>query len=271
MKLTDIIEKGNEIPSGISKLFIASEDFHYGQLPILKDSLVYYADYDKTIAVNMIEFSLFSNEVADRLKLKVKKTYKNKDRSLRIEKNSECNFEVTTLEGGWRGIWHKNHFDEWNGKFQNHLDRIKKEPSLKFSGITFSSLMYNFNVATNSLLYFINTKPYEYKSNNGKVVLPELVEISISKSTHGLLSIVDIEYLGIRIEANSPFDFDNQTGVLEGNTADEFQGDVIDHPEIKTIIVSKYNPIRIALDGTLFIPLTKGETKKVEWFQVIKK
>jgi len=269
MKLTDIIEKGNEIPSGISKLFIASEDFHYGQLPILKDSLVYYCDYDKTIAVNMIEFSSFQKGNVDTLNLKT--ALQEEDRNYIVEKNSDCKLEVTTLESGWRGIWHQNHFDEWNKKFQNHFDRIKKEPSLKFSGITFSSLMYNYNVATNSLFYFINTKPYEYQIGKGKIVLPELLEVSITKATHGLLPIVDIEYLGIKIKANSPFDFDNQTGIVEGNTAEEFTAEIENYPNIKTIIISKYNPIKIALDGTLSIPLTKEGQQKIEWFKIIKK
>jgi hypothetical protein len=268
MKLPEIIEKANEITLGSSMLFIASENFNYGQLPILKDSLVYYDDYKKTIAVNMIEFGLFQKKHVETFKLK--NALPEKDRNYIVEKNSNCNLEVTTLDSLWRGIWHQNHFDNWNKYFSDHINRIKNEPSLQFSGITFSSLMYNYNIATNSLLYFINTRPYEYQTGNGKIVLPELIEIDISPTNHGLVSSVDIEYFDIKIEANSLFDFNNQTGILSCMTANEFEGEVVNHPEIKKIIVSQYNPLRIDLNGTLFMPLTTGKMNKVDWFKVIK-
>ena len=195
MKLTDIIPKQSSIIVGKTQFFIAANDFDYNGLPILKDSIVYY--YSGNIKVNLIGFGIFQDSNIP--KLIAEKLPEDEHRNYIVEKCGLCKYEIEKLKSDWRGIWHNDHFDEWNGTIYDLPDvmlRVKEMPSLEFSGITFSSLYYTFNTNTRTLDFFINTKPLTLEIKGKKIILPAYLEIGVGKNSYDITPLETIEYQG---------------------------------------------------------------------------
>ena len=90
MKLTDIISKGNEIQDDQSCFFIAENDFSYKNLPILKNSLIFYGG--KILNVNMMEFGVFQESNIPKF-INGKLPEDEKGNYL-VEKCSNCDFSM---------------------------------------------------------------------------------------------------------------------------------------------------------------------------------
>ncbi len=257
MKLTDIISKKSEIQEGIAQFFIAENDFSYHGLPILKNSLIFY-DGDNDLRVNMIQFVLFGKSNAP--KLVSEYLPKHSDNISRIvERCSDCEFEIDKLGIAWRGIWHQDHFDKWSGDFSIFLDRIEKIPTLEFSGITFSSLMYNYSPHTNTLSYFINTKPLNISINNRSIEFPAFVEISLNKSGCSFFPLKDFYYFGIPFYGYTTF---SENGTLNGSCSNDITVEILEYRNWEKLYIRKGKNIEVEYDGKMFTRLYSDKSKE---------
>jgi hypothetical protein len=264
MKITDITRKGSEIQDGISCLFIAEKAFSYKNLPILKDSLIYYDG--KRLSVNMIEFAIFQQSNIPKFIDGV--LPEDEKRNYLVEKCSNCEFEVEKLESGWRGIWHDNHFDEWSGSYSDYIERIISLPSLESSEITFSSLMYKFNTLTNALVHFINLKPIKLRINNKIIELPELLEISKGDEHYTIIPLSNkMEYFNIHLQGVLHL---SEDGILSGECAEDFDAEVFGNDRIKKITISKGFTIEISSEGNMEIDLFNDASHRIEKCKVRK-
>lgn len=199
MKINELIRKDNEIVEGKSQLFITDSDITYKGIPILENSLVWFDGKDE-VNVNMIEYYCLRS-----INLPQNKG-KEEDADYIIEHVGKCENEETSLTIGWRGIWHKDHFDKWgSGGFKNFIDRIMNEAELTVNDVTFSSLMYHINSEHDTPYYFINTKPLKIKFGSTEVVLPEYLEIEKKKDSLNLVTLKDFNYKGIHFSAGEAF------------------------------------------------------------------
>jgi hypothetical protein len=195
MKLTDIIPKSSEIREGDSQLFIAEKDFTFKGLSILKDSLVECDN--EGISVNLIEFSVFQSKSVQGFS--GSRMSEDDTANYLIERCSTCKYEIEELDLGWRGIWHDDHFDKWESSINhlpNCLARVKERPILEYSGITFSSLYYHFDMKAKTLDRFITMKPFGIEVKGEKIILPAYLEISLYKNRYTLTPLTTMEYQG---------------------------------------------------------------------------
>jgi hypothetical protein len=264
MKLTDIIRKGSEIQDGKSCFFIAENDFSYKNLSILKNSLIFYDG--KTLKVNMVEFATFQESNIP--KFIDGKLAEDEHLNYLVEKCSNCNFEVEKLESGWRGIWHDNHFDAWSGFYSEYIERINSLPSIEYSGITFSSLMYKFNTLTDSLVHFINVQPIKLLLNNKVIELPELLEISINSAHYTIIPLSSkMKYFDIQLQGSLSL---SEDGILSGECAEEFDAEIFGNNKFKKITISKGFMVEISCKGNMEIGLFNEASHRIEKYQIRK-
>ena len=263
MKLTDAIYKKSEIQEGITQFFIADNDFSYNGLPILKDSLVYYNGDDK-LQVNMTLLGIFQERNVPEYVLKNLPSHSDDDFLKIVERCSDCAFEIVELDTTWHGIWHHDHFDEWSGDFSVYLDRIEQMPSIEYSGITFSSLMYFFNPKTNSLSYFINTKPIKLSMNNQSIELPAFLEMSLSKSG-SIIPLKDFNYFGISFGKTITL---SENGVIIGRCENEFKAEIFGHDKHKQLIISKHQTVEVDSEGRIYIKAFSDKSNKIEKYEI---
>ncbi len=264
MKLTDIISKGNEIQDDQSCFFIAENDFSYKNLPILKNSLIFYGG--KILNVNMMEFGVFQESNIPKF-INGKLPEDEKGNYL-VEKCSNCDFEVEKLKSGWRGIWHDNHFDNWSGSYSDYIERIKTLPFLEHSGIFFSSLMYRFNTLTNSLQHFINVEPIKLELHDKVIELPELLEISRNSTGYTIIPLSNkMKYFDIQLHGFLSL---SEDGILSGECAEEFDAEIFGKKNDEKITISKGFRVEISCKGTLEISLFNDAFHRIEKFQIRK-
>jgi hypothetical protein len=264
MKLTDIIRKGSEIQDGKSCFFIAENDFTYKNLSILENSLIYYDG--KILKVNMINFGIFQESNIP--KFIDGKLPEDERLNYLVEKCSNCDFEVEKLKSGWRGIWHGNHFDEWSGSYSDYIERINILPSIKNSGITFSSIMYKFNTLTNSLVHFINVEPIKLELKNKSIELPELLEIS-RDSTHYTIIPLSSKMKYFDIQLQGPLSL-SEDGILSGECAEEFDAEIFGNNKFKKITISEGFMVEISCNGNMEIGLFNDASHRIEKYQIRK-
>ena len=265
MKLTDIILKRGEIRSGSAQLFLAEKDFTFMGLPILKDSLVSY-DGKSMVHVNMIPYGFFrESNVPEYITAPLPK---DDDSFFLVENTGLCKYEMDMLQDGSRGIWHRDHFDEWTGKFSPYIDRIGQIPVLTYSGIEFSSLMYYFNAETKTLQYFINVSPVAIKTIKDKLIeLPRLLEISVDKNEHTIIPLVPMVYFGILLKGFLTLSTD---GILSGDCAEDFDAEILGQNNVKKVCISKGSQVEISSIGYLQIGLFNEQTHRVEKYRLRK-
>ena len=264
MKLTDIISKGNEIQDDQSCFFIAENDFSYKNLPILKNSLIFYGG--KILNVNMMEFGVFQESNIPKF-INGKLPEDEKGNYL-VEKCSNCDFEVEKLKSGWRGIWHDNHFDNWTGNYSDYLERINTSPKLKLNTIEFSSMMYEYDANKQSLVHFISTKPFTINLKNCKITLPELVEISFSNNEYTIITMNNyVDYHSIKFEGALSI---NEVGILNGYSAENFEAKIEGYRKFRIISITKGFPIQITHDGIASIDLLNEESNRIEKYKISK-
>jgi len=266
MKPTDIIKKGTSIIDGKSTFFLAEKDFIYQGLPILKNSLIYY-DGKSHVKVNMIDFGIFQKSnipelITDQLP-------EDDELNYLVDKSSTCDFEIIKLKRSWRGIWHDNHFDKWTGYFSDYIERIHQIQVLEYSGISFSSLMYNFNTLNNSLDYFINVKPIKLQIGDKLIELPELLEVSFRNETDSDIIPISksLVYHGITLQGAL---FLSEQGILSGASAEEFDAEVLGHTELKMIKISKGCKVYISSNGDTEIDLFSEKDHKTKQYKIMK-
>ncbi len=259
MVLTEIISKKSEISTGTAQFFIASEDFEFEGLPILKDSLVYY-DGNSSVRVNMINFGIFQNGL-------ISANLPKNGINYQVDRLTSCELEIDELGGGDKGIWHKDHFDYWQGDFDEYIARINNIPILEYSEISFSSLMYHFNPLTRTLVDFINVLPLKIELNQSSILLPaNLYCISYPFTLYFPVNKT-IKYFNVSLKSYLTL---KDTGVLQGANAEQFSAQILGHSKLKTIHISKETLLYISSDGKIEIDLFNANTNKVEKFQIVK-
>ena len=242
--LTEIIPRQATIHEGHSSAFIASKNFQYNELPILKDSFVYY-DGENHLSVNLIFFGIFQKSNVPNLIPRELPMDQYEDHVI-IDSVGDCHNEITELDLGYAGIWHKDHFDKWEGKFSSYIQRIQGLDSLNYNGISFSPLMYAFNIEENTLEHFINTTSITLNLNNTSIELPELLEISCENNYYSIIPLSIMEYNGLKLSGVIQL---TQDGVISGNIAEEFEAQVEYGNENKTITISKGKSVSIYSNG----------------------
>jgi hypothetical protein len=209
MKIADLIAKKCTITEGVSDLFIAERDFYVNELPIVKDSLV--STNGRFVTVNMIEYNFFESIIP------MEKC--GNPRFFAVDNLNECEYEDQQLRVNWRGIWHIDHFDKWDGSFKPFLGRINQIQKLTFRKIEFSSLQYKYDVKLDKLTYFISTKEFVLNMGMKKIILPELLEIENNED--GTFTIITIpmneaiEYKGLKLRGAMHLD---ENGFLNGKS-----------------------------------------------------
>lgn len=269
MKIRNAIRRASDIEEGKPQLFIAEENFTYKGLPILKDSLVLFDGVGK-VDVNMIYFGILQDsnvpEILDNILEPKNSLIKT------LDKVSECSQEMEEIDMLDTGIWHRDHFDEWNNSFKEFLPRIKSSVNLEYKGTYFSSLMYSFNSKEEVLTNFINVEPVTIDVNGNQIILPSLLEIVYPNEpkageTHYPSAIQPIElldYFGYKLR--DKLGIDNE-GAVFGECAEEFEAKVYDHPKFETITMTVGANIVILPDGTAGIRL-KDQKHKVHHFKI---
>lgn len=269
MEIRNAIRKAKGIVEGKPQLFIAEENFSYQGLPILKDSLVLYDGVGK-VDVNMIYFGIFQDSnvpvILDQI-LEPKNSLLKK-----LGKVSDCPQEMDEIDLLDTGIWHRDHFDEWNNSFAEFLPRIQSGVKLEYNGTVFSSLMYSFNSAVGLLTNFINLEPLDVDVNGNKLALPPMLEIvfpNVPKKDETLYPsaiqpIGEMEYFGYNLRGKLGID---KEGAVFGESAEEFEAKVYEHPKFETITMTVGANIVILPDGTAGIRL-KDQKHKVHHFKI---
>ncbi len=268
MKLIDIIPNGNKIVEDSNQLFIASEDFFYKGLPILKDSLVYYDG--TTIKVNILPSTVLSSSNMGLSKLKGQ-IREDDDGNLIINRESECPLEETEIQTGGVVFWHKNHFDS-AGVFPKYFNaRLRNnEPEIDYGGIVFSSIFYEFRIQDGVLLQFINTKPLEISLNDFIITIPENIEILKNNESYTLVPTEGIEYKGVYFDAGESLKLDSD-GVLEGKTGKPFKAEAqnLNNNSIMTLELPRIY-IYISPEGFLKARLYDSESQSRSFYQLRK-
>lgn len=271
MELNQIIGKAGKLEEGKPQLFVAEKNFNFKGLPILKDSLILYDGEDR-MDVNMIYFSVFQDRNYPAV---LKDTLEPKNSLLKsIDTVSECPKEMEELDTLDTGIWHKDHFDEWNNDFIEFLPRIKSSVNLEYKGVVFSSLMYSFNTKNELLTNFINTEPLQIDVNGNSITLPPMIEIvypNVPKEgeTHypsAIQSIEELNYFGYRMRGKLGID---KEGAIFGESAEEFEAKVYEHPKFDTISITVGANIVILPNGSAGIRL-KDQRHKIHHFVIEK-
>lgn len=271
MQLTQLIPKTNSITKNKPQLFIASENFSYEGFPILKDSLILNNGKGQ-IDVNMISLSVFQDSNAMEL---LGDIIPPKNSLLKqLEKFSSCDKELEELDLLDIGIWHIDHFDEWNNSFEEYLDRIEKATKLEYNGIEFSSFMYSFNINSGVLTNFISSSDFKVDVNGNEIRLPKLVEVvQPSVANEGetlypsaLRPIENMEYFGYKLRGKLGID---KEGAVFGESAEEFEAKVYEHPKFEQITMTVGSNIVLLPDGTAGIRL-KDQRHKIHHFKIEK-
>jgi hypothetical protein len=199
MKLKDIIARQDKIIIGKEQLFIANKDFQFFGLAVLKDSIVYYNGMSE-LRVNLILLGIFGEKHVPAL---VKEQLHFDENYFYTEQVSNCPQECFKLDKGSWGVWHKDHFDQWNGTFEPFVHRVMQVPVLKYKGIRFSSLMYNYNVSRQVLDWFITAGDSLLDTDNGNVEVPSMLEVS-RYPTLNSYDVIPLE--GICVYQNIPLE-----------------------------------------------------------------
>jgi hypothetical protein len=271
MQLTQLIPKSNSITKNTPQLFIANENFSYEGFPILKDSLVLNNGKGQ-IDVNMINFSVFQDSNAMEL---LGDILPPKNSLLKqLDTVSDCKKELDELDLLDIGVWHEDHFDGWNNSFDEFNYRILNSIKLFFNDVEFSSFMYSFNLETKVLTNFISSSEFSVDVNGNKIMLPKLVEVvQPTKSTEGetlypsaLRPIGNMNYFGYNLRGKLGID---KEGAVFGESADEFEAKVYEHPKFEQITMTVGSNIVLLPDGTAGIRL-KDQKHKVHHFRIEK-
>lgn len=269
IEIRKAIRKASGIEEGKPQLFIAEENFSYKGLPILKDSLVLY-DGEGKIDVNMIYFGILQDSNVPVILDKILEPKNSLIKTL--GKVSDCPQEMDEIDMLDTGIWHGNHFDEWNNSFADFLPRIKSGVNLEYNGTVFSSLMYSFNAVAGILTNFINVEPLTVDVNGNTLELLPMLEIVLPNEpkegeTHypsAIQPIKEMEYFGYKLRDKLGID---KEGAVFGESAEEFEAKVYEHPKFETITMTVGANIVILPNGTAGIRL-KDQKHKVHHFKI---
>jgi len=262
MKLDEVIKKDSKIVENQTQFFIADKDFLYEGLPILKNALV-YNNGRGLIEVNLMRLGILQDRnVPDIIKSKLPEDDKYGDKL--VDKVSSCNSEINVLDLVEYGIWHNDHFDEWKNSFADYLERINEIPILKYSGISFSSLMYKFNAKSKTLDYFINPEPITIDVNGKQVNLPKLLEIN----QNTIIPIKGMEYFGVQLKGYLNL---SENAIISGSCAQDFEVEISINGNNQIIIISKGTNIEISNTGEIKIELFNEKTHKIEKHKAVKR
>ncbi len=269
IELRNAIRRASGIVEGKPQLFIAEENFTYKGLPVLKDSLVLY-DGEGRIDVNMVYFGIFQDS---NVPVMLDRILEPKNSLIKtLGRVSDCPQEMDEIDMLDTGIWHQDHFDEWNNSFAEFLPRIETGVNLEYNGTYFSSLMYSFNSAVGVLTNFISVEPLSVDVNGNKLELPPLLEIVFPNIPNegetlypsALQPISEMSYFGYSLRGK--LGIDNE-GAVFGECAEEFEAKVYEHPKFETITMTVGANIVILPDGTAGIRL-KDQKHKVHHFRI---
>lgn len=269
MEIRNAIRRATTIVEGTPQLFIAEENFSYKGLPILKDSLVLFDGVGK-VDVNMIYFGILQDSNVPTILDQILEPKNSLIKTLGSV--SDCPQEMDEIDMLDTGIWHKDHFDEWNNSFAEFLPRIESGVNLEYKGTYFSSLMYSFNSNVGVLTNFINVEPLSVDVNGNKLELPPLLEIVYPNEpkageTHypsALQPIGEMDYFGYKMRDKLGID---KEGAVFGESAEEFEAKVYEHPKFEVITMTVGSNIVILPDGTAGIRL-KDQKHKVHHFKI---
>jgi hypothetical protein len=272
MKLSELLPREVPVIDEESEgLFIASKDFEYEGLPILKDSLV--SDANGSISVNFIEGDRIPGLPKEKL-LYI------------MDKESNCPLATTRIPWIGENYWHEDHFDNYlnindslgfglpeDSRKKMRLDylrsRIIEAPKLKF-GVEFSSVFYKFDKHHKFLVRFINTEPVDFGFDNDykKIILPIHLEIEHfhTKSSHivEIRPLSEMEYCGINFsnydgEKDKNIEL-NLDGFVSGPVSKGFKAKARDIADIwnyklKTINIPDHHLVRVSPEGRIFTTL----------------
>lgn len=267
MRLTNLIQRGNKIIEGEHQLFIASEDFKFRGLPILKDALVH--NDDGIVSVNKLSplhrldpsFNKFNGELTKEGRFYV------------VDKVSDCLLEETKLDPRVVGFWHNNHFDKTEDLSNYFHSRIQhNEPELEFNNINFSSIFYDFDIDKESLTYFINTLPIKINLEHTSILLPKHLEINRNKNSYTLVPITGMEYHGIYFNAGEGLIL-NPDGILGGYIGKGFKAEVLNLVTKNSSVIDFSNSrpyLKIRPDGSKFTRLFYPEIQERQECQILR-
>ena len=266
MYLTDVLRKQDSIVPSQEQLFIATNDFDFNGLPILKDAMVYY-DGKNEIEVNRFIGGILQKSNVP--KLIMQQLPEDENGNYLVDKSSSnCQYEVHKIPSVSFIIWHNDHFDYTAERHPNSIISIMHYSEIQFSGISFSSMYYSFSTKLNALTVFISTKPFELMIKDKTLKLPPFVQIVRNRiDSYYLTPLEKIEYFGVSLEGLCRID---ENGHLWGDSAEEFIADIIGHKEINQITISKYGEIIISHNGILEIELYNDKTFRVERYVIRK-
>lgn len=266
MEIRDILYKNNTINLEESSFFLAENDFFLNDLPVKKDSLVYYNKSTYELKVNFINYGLLKQGNIPDIVRGLMPVSENRLDYI-VDRIGNCPKQINVLPRFGMGIWHDDHFDEWTGHFEDFLDNIKALPTLNYSGIEFSSLMYFCNASTGSLFYFINTAPIELNVNGAVFHLPEYLEISIHQYGKGATAITlqEIVYFDIKLQGELQL---SETGILKGYCSEELSFDIIGHQEVNIITLPKGSQLEISNTGMIKTGIFNNRTHEVEYYEI---
>lgn len=270
MKLTDLIKFDNQIIEGKKQLFIASQNFSFKGLPIIKDSLV--TNNGKLLRVNILKtiFALDSShsdlyDLNGVLPLEENMYYN-------VDKKSRCPNEEVKLDSASIGYWHTNHFDKVGSITQYLNSRIQKnEPELDYNGINFSSIFYVFDIDNERLIEFISTKSIDIHFGDVVITLPKFIEIHRERNSYTLVPIAGMEYYGIFFSSGEGLTL-NDDGVLEGYTGKGFKAERINIATNDSEIVDlpSHQYISISPNGSMIIRLFDPELQLRQDYRILK-
>ncbi len=269
MEIRNAIRRASGIVEGKPQLFIAEENFTYKGLPVLKDSLVLFDGIGK-VDVNMIYFGILQDS---NVPLMLECILEPKNSLIKfLGKVSDCPQEMDEIDMLDTGIWHQDHFDEWNNSFAEFLPRIESGVNLEYKGTYFSSLMYSFNSLVGVLTNFINVEPLSVDVNGIKLELPPLLEIVYPNEPKdaetlypsAIQPIEEMEYFGYSLRGKLGID---KEGAVFGECAEEFEAKVYEHPKFETITMTVGANIVILPEGTAGIRL-QDQKHKVHHFKI---
>lgn len=271
IELRNAIRRDSGIVEGKPQLFIANENFTYKGLPVVKDSLVLY-DGEGRIDVNMVYFGILQDSNVPKLLDHILEPKNSLIKTL--GKVSDCPQEMDEIDMLDTGIWHIDHFDEWNNTFVEFLPRINSGVNLEYKGTYFSSLMYSFNSKVGVLTNFINVEPISVDVNGNQILLPPMLEIVYPNEpkageTHypsAIQPVEEMDYFGYKLRGK--LGIDNE-GAVFGESAEEFEAKVHEHPNFETITMTVGANIVILPDGTAGIRL-KDQKHKVHHFKIVR-
>lgn len=170
--------------------------------------------------------------------------------TLQIGKSGLCELELDDLDFTEGAIWHKDHFDKFDGNLAKFADRITEQPTLNLMNIEISSIAYQFDIHRNKLVNFINCTPLAFDVDGFTFHLPEYLQIEEAAGESYYIKPLykEFRYYGVLFSGGALL---NPGGVLSGNLAESIVLTATDHPEMKDIEAQNGKKVTITHDGIM--------------------